>query len=40
MYGGKSSAKTLHPYAMGDKQFFDALIKPYTCLVGIYVKLK
>ena len=31
---------TEHKYASGDKQFFDALIKPYTCFVGIYVKIK
>ena len=24
----------------GDKRFFESLIKPYTCFVGIYVKLK
>ena len=31
---------TEHKYALGDKQFFDRLIKPYTCFVGIYIKLK
>lgn len=31
---------TEHKYALGDKQFYDALIKPYTCFVGIYIKLK
>ena len=31
---------TEHKYALGDKQFFDTLIKPYTCFVGIYIKLK
>ena len=31
---------TEHKYALGDKQFFDNLIKPYTCFVGIYIKLK
>lgn len=31
---------TEHKYALGDKQFFDKLIKPYTCFVGIYIKLK
>ena len=31
---------TEHKYALSDKQFFDNLIKPYTCFVGIYIKLK
>lgn len=31
---------TEHEYALGDKKFFDTLILPYTCFVGIYVKLK
>ncbi len=31
---------TEHKYAIGDKQFFETLIKPYTGFVGIYVKLK
>lgn len=31
---------TAHKYALADKQFFDNLIKPYTCFVGIYIKLK
>ena len=31
---------TGHEYALGDKRFFDALIQPYTCFVGICVKLK
>ena len=31
---------TEHKYALGDKRFFDKLIKPYTCFVGIYIKLK
>ena len=31
---------TEHKYAVGDKQFFESLIKPYTCFVGIYIKLK
>ena len=29
-----------HEYADGDKQFFETLIKPYSCFVGIYIKLK
>jgi len=29
-----------HEFAIGDKKFFDTLIKPYTCFVGIYMKLK
>ena len=31
---------TNHEYACGDKQYFETIIKPYTCFVGIYVKLK
>jgi len=29
-----------HEFAMGDKKFFDSLIKPFTCFIGIYMKLK
>lgn len=31
---------TGHKYAIGDQQFFETLIKPYTCFVGIHVKIK
>ena len=31
---------TEHKYALGEKQFFETLIKPYTCFVGIYIKIK
>ena len=31
---------TKHEYALGDLKFFDSLIKPYTCFVGIMVKKK
>ena len=31
---------TENKYALGDKQFYDTLIKPYTCFVGIYIKIK
>lgn len=31
---------TKHEYALGDLNFFDSLIKPYTCFVGIMVKKK
>ena len=31
---------TEHEYAFGDKRFFEMLIKPYTCFVGIHIKLK
>ena len=31
---------TGHKYAIGDQQFFETLIKPYTCFVGIYIQLK
>ncbi len=27
-------------FALGDKKYFEAVIKPYTCFVGIYIKLK
>ncbi len=29
---------TLHEYALRDKQFFDTVIRPFTCFVGIVVK--
>jgi len=32
--------ETGNPYAMGDRQHYETLIQPYTCFVGIYVKLK
>ena len=28
------------PYAAGDRRYFDSVIRPYTCLVGIQVKIK
>ena len=27
---------TKHKYALGDKKFYNTLIKPFTCFVGIY----
>ncbi len=30
---------TNNEFALGDKQHFEAVIKPYTCFVGIYIKL-
>ena len=27
-------------YAQGDRQHFETIIRPYTCFVGIYIKLK
>jgi len=27
-------------YAHGDRQYYETIIKPYTCFIGIYVKLK
>ena len=27
-------------FACGDRQYFETIIKPYTCFVGIYIKLK
>lgn len=31
---------TEHPYAMGDLRFFDRLIEPYTCFVGMRIEKK
>ena len=31
---------TNHKYANGDKQHYESIIKPYTCFVGIYIKLR
>ena len=31
---------TGHKYAMDDRKFFDTIIKPYTCIIGIYIKVK
>ncbi|MCI8648348.1 MAG: class I SAM-dependent methyltransferase [Firmicutes bacterium] len=31
---------TNNVFACGDKQYFETIIEPYTCFVGIYVKLK
>lgn len=31
---------TGHKFAVGDQRFFETLIQPYTCFVGIYVKIK
>lgn len=27
-------------YACGDRKYFETIIKPYTCFIGIYIKLK
>ena len=27
-------------FALGDKKYFETIIKPYTCFVGIYIRLK
>ena len=27
-------------FAYGDRQYFETIIRPYTCFVGIYIKLK
>ena len=27
-------------FALGDRQYFGTVIKPYTCFVGIYIRLK
>lgn len=31
---------TDNPYAGGDRQYFETIIQPYTCFVGIYIRLK
>ena len=31
---------TDNEYARGDRKYYKTLIKPYTCFVGIYIKLK
>lgn len=31
---------TNNEHACGDRQYFETIIKPYTCFVGIYIKLK
>lgn len=30
---------TDNEYALGDRKYYETLIKPYTCFVGIYVKI-
>lgn len=29
-----------HKFALGDRKHFESIIKPYTCFVGIYIKLR
>lgn len=31
---------TDHEFARGDRKYFETIIKPYTCFVGIYIKIK
>lgn len=31
---------TGNEFAMNDRKFFETIIKPYTCFVGIYIKIK
>lgn len=31
---------TDHEFARGDRKYFETVIRPYTCFVGVYVKLK
>lgn len=31
---------TGNEFALGDRKFYDTIIKPYTCFVGIYIKIK
>ena len=30
---------TDHPYANADRKFYDSIIKPYTCFIGLHIKL-
>lgn len=32
--------KTNNKFALGDRQYFETIIKLYTCFVGIYIKIK
>lgn len=32
--------ETNHKLAKKDEEFFDSIIKPYTCFIGIYLKVK
>lgn len=32
--------ETGHEFAKKDEEFFDSIIKPYTCFIGIYLKVK
>ncbi len=40
LYVQKSKLATDNPFALGDRRHFETLIKPYTCFVGIYIRLK
>lgn len=31
---------TDNEFALGDRKYYETIIKPYTCFVGIYIKLK
>lgn len=31
---------TNNKFALGDRQYFESVIQPYTCFIGIYIKLK
>ena len=31
---------TKHEFALGDQKFFESLIKPYTCFVGMKIKIR
>lgn len=32
--------ETENKFALDDRQYFETIIKPYTCFTGIYVKIK
>lgn len=31
---------TDHEFALGDKKYYETIIQPYTCFVGIYIRIK
>lgn len=31
---------TDHGFALGDKKYYETIIQPYTCFVGIYIRIK
>lgn len=31
---------TDHEYALGDRKYYESIIKPYTCFVGMYIRIR